>query len=389
MDLYVKTGENEYTINIRGEIGSAVSGVLIAETIEHLNREGAKRIIEKINSNGGFIEEGFNIINANLSSNATIETINTGVAASIAAVILASGDVRKAYDNSYALIHDPQISGESLEKVKDENLKANLIKVKNTIVKTLVDACNQPENVIKDLMKRETAFTAKEQKEFGLVDKVVKSRVKPPKTRNLSMLEIMNHYDKQFTKNALKTANMEELTNYLNLNSDASEKNILKAVQAISDKSETFKNQALKNKLDLEKKAAENTKIKEELTAANDKLKSFHDQAVKNAVDSAINAGKFLEDQRETLTAQAAKDLVFFNEMVSTMPAVHNSVMNQIQNAGKTDGKTETKETVKDWDYYQKNDPDYLKNLEISNVSEYAKLYEAYWNEKYEITSKN
>ena len=391
MAFYKETGKDEYTINIIGEIGTSVRGALIVETIDYLNEIGAKKIKQKINSTGGYIDEGLAIINANLTSNATIETINIGVAGSIAAVILASGDVRKAYDNSFALIHDPQLSGETLEKIKDENTKNNLLKMKAALVKTLTDACKQPENVINNLMTRETAFTPQEQKEFGLVDKIIKSRTKAPKSRNLSLTQIMNHYNNQIeiTSNDLKPLNMDELTNFLSLNSDASEKSILKAVKALSIKADNSEKVAIKAIEDKENKEAELVTAKEELKTANEKLKSFNDVVIKNSVDTAINSGKFTEDQREKLTEQATKDLEMFNSMVSSMATVKESALGEIQNFTELksdDGKTKV---VKDWDYYQKNDPNYLKTLEISNVTEYAKLYEAYWGEKYEPSKIN
>ena len=389
MPIYKETGKDEYSINIIGEIGTFVSGGLIVETIDHLNEIGAKKIIEKINSNGGYVDEGLAIINANLTSNATIETINIGVAGSIAAVILASGDVRKAYDNSFALIHDPQLSGETLEKIKDKNTKNNLLKMKAALVKTLVDACNQPEKVINKLMTRETAFTPQEQKEFGLVDKIIKSRTKAPKSRNLSLTEIMNHYTNQIASNDLKSLNMDELTNFLSLNSDASEKSILKAVKALSIKADNSENVAITAMNDLENKEAELVTVLGELKTAKEKLKSFNDVVIKNSVDAAINSGKFIEDQREKLTEQATKDLEMFNSMVSSMAVVQKSALGVIQNNLDTQNSPTEGEVVKDWDYYQKNDPNYLKTLEISNVTEYAKLYLAYWGEKYEPAKTN
>ena len=387
---------NEYLINIRGVIGENVKGAEIADLIDTLNLEGVDRIIEVINSNGGYLEDGFNIIQANLQSNTTIETINAGAAGSIAAVILASGDVRKAYDNSYALIHDIQISGETLENIKDPILKENMIKVKNTLVKTLVDACKQPEKKIFELMTRETAFSAKEQLEIGLVDKVIKSRIKPPKTRNLSLSEIVNYFDSNkqsiYDFNNLKTSKMDlnNLTNHLKLNSDANESSILDAVKAIENKAETFKNQALENKKDLEKLQGEKTELENRLNQANEKLKAFNDTAVKNAVDAAISSGKFDESQRDDLTEKATKDLDFFNDMVNAIPKPVGSVMQEItnttknpENHGNNPPKSKTDQLAEKWDYMQKNEPEKLKQLEISNNAEYKELFEAYWCEPY------
>lgn len=377
-----KVGENEYEINIRGIIGIDVSGKLIADEIEYLNNQGAKKIIERINSAGGDIIDGFNIVSANLQSETTIETINEGVAGSMAAIILASGDTghRKALDYSTALIHDPQMSGETIETIADENQKTNLTKIKNSLVKILKDACNQPENLISKLMTRETVFSAAEQKEFGLVDKIIKSRIKAPQTANLSLLEIMNVCSdlKPFNNNNSKRKKMDELTNFLKLNNDATEKNILAAVKAIKDENA----EAKKSFTNVTNELAQS---KADLKIANESLKAFQDQKIANAVNNAITSGKFTDDQRQKLTEQATVNLDLFNTMVEIMPVIHKkSVMDELKNKGK---KGENDE-VKDWEYYQKNDPNFLKNLELTNVAEYTKLYEAYWEEKYEPVKK-
>ena len=392
--MYKEIENGVYLFNLRGTIGEQVNGAEIAEEIEYLNSIGAKRIIQKINSNGGYIEDGMSIINANLTSEATIETINIGVAASIAAVILATGDVRKAYDNTFAVIHDPQIAGETIENIKDEQVKNNMLKVKDTILQTLVDACKKPKKFISDLMTRETAFNAAEQKEFGLIDKVIKSRVKAPQTRNL--VKVMNYFN-EHPQTIEKQANnvnfryMNLITNYLSLNPDASEESILKAIRDIKEQADNNLNNFSELNDNIEKLTNDLKAKDDELKAANDKLKAFHDQAIKNAVDNAINTGKFKEDQRDFLTEKAEKDLDFFNEMVNEMPVMHQSALETIQNnVRKQKGESDDdKGTVKDWDYYQKNDPEYLKNLELTNLNEFKKLYKDYWGVEYSITTQN
>ncbi len=371
-----KLEKGVYEIMIRGIIGLDVSGIYVAEMIDYFNEQGATRIIERINSAGGDVIDGFNIVSANLRSAAKIETINEGVAASMAAIILASGDDRKAMDYSTALIHDPQTDGETLEAIEDENQKANLLKIKDSLVKILTDACGKSKNVVSNIMSRETVMTAREQKDFGLVDIVVKSRVEKPDVKNLSLTELMNVCkelipDKSFSK----FNKMEKFTHYLKLNADASEDNVLKAVEAISKT-------AIDNAAKLTTATDQLAQSQADLKISNDKLKSLHDQSVKIAVDNAIDTGKFAAEQRDKLTEQAGKNLEFFNEMVETMPVIHQSVLSQLEN--KSDKDKDKDKDKKDWDYYQNNDPVFLTNLEISDPVEYGKLFKEYWGEEYQ-----
>ena len=125
---------------------------------------------------------------------------------------------------------------------------------------------------------------------------------------------------------------------------------------------------------------------KVELEAANGKLKTVHAANIKLAVNAAIETGKFPEENRDTLTAQATANLEMFNTMVGTMPAPHASVLEQIQSAAISGENTftndEGKKIKKDWDWYQQNDPTALQNLELTNKAEFDRLYKAYWGEK-------
>lgn len=371
----------EFEVFIRGTIGFDVSGIAVAEEIDRLNAEGATKITERINSAGGDVIDGFNIVSANLRSNAQIVTINEGVAASMAAVILATGDVRQAFDFSTALIHDPSLGGKSLSDQEDDQVRANLTKIKNSLVKILKDATGQTDQVIGEIMGRETVLSATEQRKFGLVTNVIKSRVKKAPA-NLTLLEVMNHAEAA-TANPLedteiqtfKTRKMEQLTNFLKLQSDASEGSILAAVQNLATEANTMTKT-------LESTQNELAEAKQALATANESLGAAHKANVVLAVNAAIESGKFTDEQRETLTTQATQNLTMFSAMVEAMPIPHASALDQIQAAavnGDNTYKNEAgKEVKKDFDWYQKNDPVGLQNLQRTNPKEFERMYNEY-----------
>jgi ATP-dependent Clp protease protease subunit len=374
----------EFEIFIRGTIGFDVSGIAVAEEIDRLNTEGATKIIERINSAGGDVIDGFNIVSANLRSEATIETINEGVAASMAAVILATGDTRRAFDFSTALIHDPMLGGTTLKEIEDENQRANLTKIKDSLDKILKDATGQTDSVINALMARETVLSATEQRQFGLVNNVIKSRVKKA-PKNLTLLEVMNYSEaatalpvKSTDLHILKSEKMEKLCDFLKLQHDATEESIMSAVEAVANEATTMR-ETLKTTQD------ELAAVKQDLNAANDKVKASHADNVKLAVDGAIESGRFTDKHRETLTAQATENIDMFNTMITAMPLPHASALEQIKNAGlggeNTYTNTAGKQVKKDWDWYQQNDNDALQNLQNTNPVEFDRLYKEYWGE--------
>ncbi|MFJ5624002.1 ClpP family protease [Peribacillus loiseleuriae] len=69
-----------------------------------------------VTSNGGDVVAGFSAIDAIKSSITKIETIGVGCCASMGALLLISGHLRKAYPNTVILIHDGSMSVQSTSK---------------------------------------------------------------------------------------------------------------------------------------------------------------------------------------------------------------------------------------------------------------------------------
>ena len=103
-------------IYIYGEIGygfqdsiaSEYGYVTVKDVVKQLGSVGeAEEIIVHIHSNGGGVDEGFAIHDILRATGKKITTINEGMCASIATIILLAGDTRIATENSTTLIHFP------------------------------------------------------------------------------------------------------------------------------------------------------------------------------------------------------------------------------------------------------------------------------------------
>src|ERR1035437_10192333 len=138
---------NEATILLYGPIGNyideeeneicGINGTAYANEMLYLESQ-VDKITVRINSIGGSVLDGYSIIAAIQSSNAEVITVNDGLAASIAGVILCVGQKRMAYDYSILMLHNPS-GGEDqevLNKIKEDTKDLNKMElVFNKLIK--------------------------------------------------------------------------------------------------------------------------------------------------------------------------------------------------------------------------------------------------------------
>ncbi|MBQ5816496.1 MAG: ATP-dependent Clp protease proteolytic subunit [Oscillospiraceae bacterium] len=129
-----------------------------------------------INSPGGSIQEGLVLIDVMRSHKGAINTVSLGIAASMAAVILAAGTKGHRYisKSSQAMLHQPLISGGvpagSCSEV--EGVAKSLIARKKQLDDLLVTLTERPRKEILKLTAKDTYLNAEEALKYGLVDKI-------------------------------------------------------------------------------------------------------------------------------------------------------------------------------------------------------------------------
>jgi len=131
-----------------------------------------------INSPGGSITAGLAIYDTMQFIDCQINTYCMGIAASMAAVLLAAGTKGKRYalPNSKVMCHQPygQVGGQ----VSDIEIQANeILKEHNRLNQILASHTGQSMDVIAKETDRDRYFSAEQAKAFGLVDEVLS---KPP-----------------------------------------------------------------------------------------------------------------------------------------------------------------------------------------------------------------
>jgi ATP-dependent Clp protease protease subunit len=151
-----------------------VANVIQAQLL-FLESDDPKRDVQMfINSPGGSVIAGLGIYDTMQYVSPDIQTICTGLAASMGAVLLTAGSVgkRACLPHARVMIHQP--SGGMQGQFADMEISYNLIKqMKNELYDIMAKHTGQPFDTIEADSDRDNWMTAIEAKEYGLVDEVL------------------------------------------------------------------------------------------------------------------------------------------------------------------------------------------------------------------------
>ena len=159
------------------EIDDATANTIIAQLLFLEASDPDKDIYVYINSPGGSVTSTVAIYDTIQYIRSDVSTICVGMAASGAALILASGTKGKrfALPNSRIMVHQPL--GGAQGQVTDIEIQTKELKrIKNTINQILTHHTGQPFEKIERDTDRDFYLSAPEAKEYGIVDDVIKSR---------------------------------------------------------------------------------------------------------------------------------------------------------------------------------------------------------------------
>lgn len=134
-----------------------------------------KEISIYINSPGGSVYDGLSVIDTIELIKSPVSTICTGMAASMGAMLLVSGEKgkRMALPHSRVMIHQPL--GGCRGQASDIEIEATEIrKIKDELYKILSDRTGQPLDKIWKDADRDYWMTASEAKDYGMIDQVLK-----------------------------------------------------------------------------------------------------------------------------------------------------------------------------------------------------------------------
>ena len=162
------------------DVNSASAGLVIAQLLFLESEDPEKEIYLYINSPGGSITDGMGIVDTMNYISCPVSTICVGMAASMGAVLLASGEKGKRFatPNSEILIHQPVIGGGGLSGQTTEiKIHADhMVKTREKLNKLLSDRTGQSLETIQRDTERDNYMTAEEALKYGLIDGIMDKR---------------------------------------------------------------------------------------------------------------------------------------------------------------------------------------------------------------------
>ena len=171
-DLYSKLLKDRI-IFISGEINDNTANIVISELL-YLDSQGNEDISLYINSPGGSVTSGMAIYDTMNYIKSEVNTIVVGMAASMAAFLLACGQKGKIYalENSEIMIHQP-LGGMQGQATDMKIAVDRILKIKDKLNKILAEKTGQTLKKITIDTDRDNYMDAWEAKKYGLIDKII------------------------------------------------------------------------------------------------------------------------------------------------------------------------------------------------------------------------
>lgn len=175
-DIYSRLLEDRI-IFLSGEIDDAVANTVVAQLIYLEAKDPSKDISLYINSPGGSVSAGLAIYDTMNYVKCDVSTICIGMAASMGAFLLSSGQKGKRYalPNSEIMIHQPL--GGAQGQASDIKIAAeHILRTKQKLNEILAKNSGRPLSEIERDTDRDNYLSATEAQEYGLIDKVFYKR---------------------------------------------------------------------------------------------------------------------------------------------------------------------------------------------------------------------
>jgi len=162
-------------IFLGGPIDDDIANLIIAQLLFLEAEDQKKDITMYINSPGGSVYSGMAIYDTMQYLKPNVSTVAVGMAASMAAFLLAGGEKGKRFSlpNSRILIHQPM--GGTQGQASDIKIQAEeILKIREEMNKILAKNTGQPLEKISTDTDRDFYMRADEAVKYGIIDKVIK-----------------------------------------------------------------------------------------------------------------------------------------------------------------------------------------------------------------------
>ena len=159
-------------IFIGTSIDDDVANVIQAQLLYLQSLDDKADISLYLNTPGGIVSAGLGIYDTMQIISPKVNTICTGLAASMGSILLAAGEKRSILPHARVMIHQPLggVTGQASDIIIEaEEIK----KCRDGLCNILAEHTKQPFDKVFQDMDRDHWFTAQEAVDYGLVDKIL------------------------------------------------------------------------------------------------------------------------------------------------------------------------------------------------------------------------
>ncbi|KRM13584.1 ATP-dependent Clp endopeptidase proteolytic subunit ClpP [Paucilactobacillus suebicus] len=161
-------------IMLSGPIEDDMANSIVAQLLFLDAQDSTKDIYLYINSPGGVVTSGMSIYDTMNFIKSDVQTIVTGMAASMASVLVSSGTKGKRFGlpHSQVLIHQPS-GGAQGQQTEIEIAATEILKTRKMINQILADNSGQSIEKIQADTERDHYLSAQEAVDYGLLDGIM------------------------------------------------------------------------------------------------------------------------------------------------------------------------------------------------------------------------
>lgn len=171
-DIFSRLLKNRIIL-LTGEIDDILANSVVAQLL-YLDSLNHDDISLYINSPGGSVTAGMAIYDTMNFIKSDVSTICLGMAASMAAFLLSSGEKKKRYilPNAEVMIHQP-LGGAQGQATEIKIAAEHILKIRDKLNGILAKNTGQKIETIQKDTERDNFMDSQESLEYGLVDKII------------------------------------------------------------------------------------------------------------------------------------------------------------------------------------------------------------------------
>jgi ATP-dependent Clp protease protease subunit len=157
-----------------GPVDDRMAIIVQAQLLFLSQQDPKKTITMHIDSPGGSVKAGLSMVDVMNYIPSPIQTINTGMAASMGSVLLGAGTkgMRASLPHSRTMLH--QSSGGAVGNIQDARISMNeWEKINNELFKLLGEYCGKTAKKVEKDAQRDLWLSADEALDYGIIDEVI------------------------------------------------------------------------------------------------------------------------------------------------------------------------------------------------------------------------